>query len=178
MTITMSIPDRLAYGSDEPHPARVRGQNVGDAACCTVRNYPGGAAALAPRLGMSVSTLLHKTSPGNTTHILSVAEAVLLQEFTGNHAILHAMAEALGYTCARATPDQAEGDPTESMMRLEVAHADLVRALADGVLHGPGGVTGNHMRRAVHMGEEAIATIGHCLAMLRGRMRAAPKTEG
>ena len=178
MAISISIPDHLAYGSDEQRPARTHGQNVADAACCTVRNYPGGAAALAPRLGMSVNTLLHKTNPATTTHILSIEEAMLLQEFTGNHTILHAMAEALGYTCARATPDQADGDPTESIMRLEVAHADLIRALADGVLAGPTGVTSNHMRRAVHMGEEAIATIGHSLAMLRGRIRPAPKTEG
>lgn len=177
MAISISIPDHLAYGSDEARPTRLHGQDVGDAAYATVRNYPGGAAALAPRLGMSVNTLLHKTSPAVTTHILSVQEALALQDFTGNHAILHAMAEALGYTCSRVTPDASGGDPTEAIMRMEVAHADLLRALADGVLAGPQGVTSNHMRRAVHMAEEAIAHIGHALAMLRGRMRPAPKVE-
>lgn len=177
MTISVSIPDHLAYGSDEARPTRVRGQNVGDAAYATVRNYPGGAAALAPRLGMSTNTLLHKTNPSVTTHILSVEEALAIQDFTGNHAMLHAMAEALGYTCSRVTPDQAGGDPTEAIMRMQVAQADLMRALADGVLAGPNGVTGNHMRRAVHMAEEAIGTIGHALAMLRGRMRPAPKVD-
>lgn len=177
MSISVSIPDHLAYGSDEARPARVCGQTVGDAAYAAVRNYPGGAAALAPRLGMSANTLLHKTNPAVPTHILSVEEALAIQDFTGNHAILHAMAEALGYTCSRATPDLSGGDPTEAIMRMQVAQADLLRALADGVLAGQGGVTGNHMRRVVHMAEEAIATVGHAVAMLRGRMRQAPKVD-
>ena len=53
--------------------------------------------------------------------------------------------------------------------------ADLKRALADGVLMGATGVTPNAMRRALHVGDEAIGTISHALAMLRGRMRRAPE---
>lgn len=158
-------------------PDRVTGQDIADAAYNTAHGYPGGIAALATRMGVNAGTLTAKVNQQNTTHHLSLKEAVALQHFSGNHAILHAMAEALGYTCSRATPDQSGGDPTEAIMRMQVAQADLMRALADGVLAGPGGVTGNHMRRVVHMAEEAIATVGHAVAMLRGRMRPAPKGD-
>lgn len=178
MSISISIPEHMRYADGEAWPDKVTGQDVGDAAYNVAHGYPGGVAALAARMGVNAATLTAKVNQQNTTHHLSVREAVAMQHFSGNHAILHAMAEALGYTCSRNTPDQSGGDPTEAIMRLEVAHADLMRALADGVLAGPQAVTGNQMRRAVYMGEEAIATIGHALAMLRGRMRTVPKTEG
>lgn len=177
MSMSFSIPDHLAYGAGESMPDRVTGQDIADAAYNTAHGYPGGIGALAVRMGSNANTLTAKVNQQNTTHHLSLREAVAMQHFSGNHAILHAMAEALGYTCSRVTPDQSGGDPTEAIMRMQVAQADLMRALADGVLAGPTGVTGNHMRRAVHMAEEAIATIGHALAMLRGRMRQAPKVD-
>lgn len=177
MTISVSIPDHLAYVAGEAMPNRVTGQDIADAAYNTAHCYPGGISALATRMGVNAGTLTGKVNQQNTTHHLSLREAVAMQHFSGNHAVLHAMAEALGYTCSRVTPDQAGGEPTEAIMRMQVAQADLMRALADGVLAGPNGVTGNHMRRAVHMAEEAIGTIGHALAMLRGRMRPAPKVD-
>jgi hypothetical protein len=177
MGISISIPEHQRYAAGEAWADRVKGQDIADAAYNTAHGGPGGIAALATRMGVNADTLTAKVNQRNTTHHLSLREAVSMQHFSGDHAILHAMAEALGYTCSRATPDQSGGDPTEAIMRMEVAHADLLRALADGVLAGPQGVTGNHMRRAVHMAEEAIATIGHALAMLRGRMRPAPPTE-
>ena len=94
----------------------------------------------------------------------------------GQHHVLHAMAHALGYTCTRATPDQSGGDPVEAQMRFAVAVADLLRAHADAVLEGDGAVTRNMVRRAEHHAQEAIASINHLVATLRGRMRAAPES--
>lgn len=177
MDASISIPEHLRYADGEAWPDRTTGQDVADAAYNTAHGYPGGVGPLAARMGVNAATLTAKVNQANTTHHLSLREAVSMQHYSGNHAILHAMADALGYTCSRVTPDQSGGDPTEAVMRLQVAHADLMRALADGVLAGPGGVTSNHMRRAVHMGEEAVATTNHALAMLRGRMRPAPKDQ-
>ncbi|MGP1683459.1 MAG: phage regulatory CII family protein, partial [Giesbergeria sp.] len=87
---------------------------------------------------------------------------------------LHALAAHLGYTCTRATPDQSGGDPVDAFMRLQVAEADLARALADPLSHA-GEVTRNEMRRAEAMATEVQAALGHALAALRGRMRAAPE---
>lgn len=153
-----------------------RGQDVLDAAYHLAHGYPGGISALALRMGVSDNTLTHKVNPNNTTHHLGLREAVAMQALTGNAAILHAMADALGYTCARATPDQSEGDPLDTTMRLQWAHADLVRATADAVRAGDGRVTSNQLRRAEHDAQELIACVGHTLAMLRARMRARPES--
>lgn len=179
MPISVSLPPSLAYGSGDGGPAMPEGHDVELAAFNTVRNYarrvPGGVDALAERVGMNRNTLLHKTNPDNSTHHLSVKESVRLQRETADYSILHAMAGALGHAATKATPDQAGGDPVEAFMRLQVAHADLVRALADAVLDGEGAVSPNQMRRVDAMAQEAIATIGHAMAMLRGRMRPAPE---
>lgn len=179
MSISVSVPPALAYGSEDGIPAMPAGHDVELAAFNTVRNYarrvPGGVDALADRVGMNRNTLLHKTNPDNTTHHLSLKEAVRVQRETADYSILHAMANALGHTATKATPDQAGGDPVEAFMRLQAAHADLVRALADAVLDGEGAVTPNQMRRVDAMAQEAIATVGHAMAMLRGRMRPVPE---
>lgn len=178
MAMSFSIPDAFAYAADEALPDRVRGQDVGDAAYNTAHGYPGGVRALALRMGVNPDTLTAKVNPQNTTHHLSLREAVAMQQFSDNTAVLHAMAEALGYACTRATPDQSGGDPVEAVMRYEAAHAELVKAVADGVLAGPQGLTPNAMRRADSAAQDAIASTGHLLAMLRRRLRPAPGAGG
>ena len=77
-----------------------------------------------------------------------------------------------------ATPDQAGGDPVEATMRLQVAFADLVKAIADPLARckaEPGKpVTGNEVRRADYYAQEVHAAIGHVLGTLRGHARPAP----
>ena len=175
MKTTVAVPDAHAYGVDEDRPSKVHGQDVADAAYNTVHNYPGGVRALAARMGMSSNTLTHKVNPNTTSHHLTLREAIAVQDLTGNYSILHAMSEALGHTSTLATPDQAGGDPIETMMRLQMEFADLVRGLADAVREGEGAVTSNQMRRVDHHAQETIAAVGHALAMLRGRMRRAPE---
>lgn len=157
------------------------GMDVLDAAYHTAYDYPGGVHALAPRMGVNANTLKHKLNPGNSTHHLTLREAVDMQALTGNAAILHAMAHELGYVCTLATPDASDGDPLQVLTALNVAVADLARALCDPLTRGQaakgGAVTPNEMRRAEVMAQEAIAAIGDATAMLRGRMRAAPKVD-
>lgn len=176
MTISLTADLPGAYGAEQRQEyTRRRGQDVLDAAYQLAHGYPGGIGALALRMGVSDNTLTHKVNPNNSTHHLSLREAVAMQSLSGNAAILHAMADALGYTCARATPDQSGGDPLDTAMRLQVAHADLVRATADALRARDGAVTSNQLRRAEHDAQELIAAIGHTLALLRSRMRAAPE---
>lgn len=177
MKATFSVPDHVAYGGEDPAPNRVRGQDVGDAAYNTAHEYPGGITALALRMGVNANTLTNKVNPNNTTHHLSLREAVTMQDMSGNYAVLHAMAEALGHTCTRATPDQSFGDPLDTYMRMQLALADFGRAIADAVRDGDGNVTSNKVRRADHHAQEAIASIGHSLAMLRSRMRSGPEAQ-
>jgi hypothetical protein len=176
MRATVSVPDHLAYGGNDPAPNRVRGQDVADAAYNTAHGYPGGVGALALRMGVNKNTLTNKVNPQNTTHHLSLRESVAMQDMSGNYAVLYAMAEALGHTCTRATPDQSFGDPVDTFMRMQVALAEFSSSVADAVRNGTGVVTSNQVRRADYNAQELIASIGHVLAMMRGHMRPAPES--
>jgi len=81
--------------------------NITDAAHKTVKDYPGGAEALATRLitvndkgeekPMSGAVLRNKINPNNTTHRLTLAEANEIMGLTGDHRILVALAAEHGY---------------------------------------------------------------------------------
>lgn len=78
--------------------------NTRDAAYLTGHHYPGGVPALAVRMGMDARELSRKLNPN--TGDLGLDEAVALMAFSGDHRILHAMADELGYTLA-PQPDEA-----------------------------------------------------------------------
>ncbi|WP_255504190.1 YmfL family putative regulatory protein [Caballeronia sp. EK] len=66
--------------------------NITDAAYAVVHDYPGGTESLAPRLGMSAAVLRNKVNPNNTTHHITLAEAVRTTDITGDERILTAWA--------------------------------------------------------------------------------------
>lgn len=175
MAVTISIPPGLAYGAGEAVPNTPTGMSIEDAIYHTVHSYPGGVAALAARMGVSPNTLTHKANPNNATHHLHPRELVTLQHMSGNAAVLHAMAGALGYTCTDAQPDQTGGDVVEAFMHMQRAFADLVCAVADPLAQHGDAVTRNEMRRAEEMAGHMHTAIGHVLASLRGGMRKAPE---
>lgn len=178
MAISLSIPPHLAYVDGAPQPDRPAPMSIDDAVYRVVHDAPGGVTGLAARMGVPFGTLTHKANPNNTTHHMKPQELVDAQMLGGQHHVLHAMAHALGYTCTRATPDASGGDPQEAHMQLAMAYSELIRSFADAVLAGNEQVTRNQMRRAEHCAQEAIASINHAMATLRGRMRPAPKVEG
>ena len=73
--------------------------NLPDAAYATAHDYPGGTVSLAPRLGMPGAMLRNKVNPNDATHHLTLSEAMRMQSLTGDHRILHSMADQLGYVC-------------------------------------------------------------------------------
>lgn len=74
--------------------------SVRDAAYHTVHDYPGGALALAMRLGMNGMTLSHQVNPNNAgRYNLSIEKAAEIQMFTQDFRILHAMARSLSHVC-------------------------------------------------------------------------------
>lgn len=150
------------------------GMDVCDAAYLIAHHYPGGAPALAVRMGINPATLLNKLNPNNQSHHLRLDESVLLQQVSGNAAILHAMAQQLGFTCVRATPALDGGDPVEAFMQLAMAHSDFTRAVAD-ALHGKSAVSRNELRRATDMGNELIGKVGALVAVLAQRVPQPPK---
>lgn len=67
--------------------------NITDAAYNTVRDYPGGSTALAPRMGIKSPAVLNsKINPNTETHHLTLAEASKLMALTGDFRILQALA--------------------------------------------------------------------------------------
>lgn len=75
--------------------------NISDAAYAVAHDYPGGTESLAPRIGISGAVLRGKVNPNDAAHKLTLAEALRMQTLTGDHRILHAMADELGYVCIR-----------------------------------------------------------------------------
>ncbi|EZQ11661.1 phage regulatory CII family protein [Acinetobacter sp. Ver3] len=66
--------------------------NITDAAYNTVHDYPGGANALAPRLGIKSPAVLNsKVNPNTETHHLTLVEASKLIAITGDCRILQAL---------------------------------------------------------------------------------------
>lgn len=71
--------------------------NVLDAAYNAVHDYPGGAEALAPRIGVSSGQMLrNKVNPNQEGHHLNLHEAVKVVELTGDSRIPAAFASLVG----------------------------------------------------------------------------------
>ena len=67
--------------------------NITDAAYNTVHDYPGGASALAARMGIKSPAVLNsKVNPNTDTHHLTLAEASKIMAITGDFRILQALA--------------------------------------------------------------------------------------
>ena len=167
MNATISIPAGLAYGADEAGPDMTPGLDLVDAAYHTAHGHPGGVQALALRMGMSANTLTHKVNPNNTTHHLTLREAVTMQHMSGNVAVLQAMAEALGYVCVKAKP-AASGDPLRQVMEMSAEFADVLHAASDAISAGQ--VTPNAMRRFDYRVAELQAAANAVAGTLRAMM--------
>lgn len=167
MRATISIPVGLAYGADEAVPDMTPGLDVLDAAYHTVHNYPGGVAALALRMGVSANTLTHKVNLNNTTHHLTLREALSMQHMSGNVAVLQAMAEALGYVCVKAKP-AATGNPLHQVAEMSSEFADVLRAACDAIATGD--VSPNAMRRFDYQVAELQAAANAVAGTLRAMM--------
>ena len=172
MHSTIRIPVGAAYGADEALPDMPQALTVADAIYHTVHGYPGGVVALAARMGVSPNTLTHKANPNNATHHLHPAELVAMQQLSGNAAVLHAMAAALGYACTPALPDRSEGDQVDAFMHQAAAQGKYVAAVAD-AMRTPT-PTPNEVSRVARLAEDLIDATTSLLAVLRGRMRKAP----
>jgi|GEM_PF-783325 len=175
MRTNISIDAAHGYGADEPVPDMLRGHDAAIAAHDTAHGYTGGIEALAKRMQVNANTLTHKVNPKNTTHFLTLRDAIEMQWQSRDYRILHAMAGELGFACVPATPVHTDGDPIDTLMRMQMAFADYVQALGEALTRRAGGVSGNQMRKAEFHAAEAVAGVGHALTLLRGLMREEPK---
>ncbi|WP_295851994.1 phage regulatory CII family protein [uncultured Xylophilus sp.] len=180
MRATISLPrslDHVAEGLPADSPDSLTPE---DAAYQTAHGYPGGVSAIAARLGIPAGTLTHKVNPHNTTHHLSYAEAVSLAHLAGDARMLHAFAARLGYTCTKAMPDQAGGDPVEATVQLQGKFGLFMEQTGEAMLRSLRGIppSRNDMRRCTEYAGDLIAAANDMLSALRGRMRPEPPAEG
>ena len=71
--------------------------NIIDAAYHTVHDYPSGATALAPRLGIKSPAVLNsKVNPNTDTHHITLVEAIKIMVITNDYRILQSMNAQLG----------------------------------------------------------------------------------
>lgn len=117
-----------------------------DAAYHVAHDYPGGAYALAARMGKNPTSLCHElTATGSAK--LGLLDAVKMSHLTGDFRILYAFAEACGHM-AVPLPD-VERVPDKDVMRALAESsrdfADLCREVCDAMADGR--VSDNELRR-------------------------------
>lgn len=103
--------------------------NIKDAAYAVAHDYPGGTESLAPRIGMSGAILRNKVNPNNSTHHLSLAEALRMSEITGDRRIAESFARELGLVCVELPiPENcADADVIELMAKTWETNGDIGR---------------------------------------------------
>lgn len=130
--------------------------NVIDAAHATVHDYPGGSVALAARLGMAGAVLRGKVNVNDVGHHLTLTEAQRIQSLTGDHRMLLAMADELGYLCL-PLPAVSDGDLVHATLRaiqsFGMMMGDVERSIEDGR------VTPNELRKVERAMLDAVAHV-------------------
>lgn len=138
--------------------------DVLDAAYRTAHEYPGGVAPLAFRMGLPASTLNHKVNLTNSTHHLSLKEAVLMQAVSGNFLILQAMAGALGHAVLQLEP-ASDGQPMTDVARMVREFSELLTRVTTSTADGT--VTMNEVRECQRQAMAAIGAIYSVMSTVR-----------
>ena len=132
-----------------------------------IRDYPGGSIALAAQTGMVANVLSNKVNPNDSRHHLSINEALSIQHVSGDHRILQAMGEALGYLCLEL-PSVDDKDLMQATLRAMRAFGQVMGetevALSDG------SVTINELRAIERAMLEATAHISSLHRLLASRV--------
>ena len=109
-----------------------------DAFYHTVHDHPGGAASLAPRMGMSAAVLCNKADPKKECNKPLLIDVDKVMGLTGDFRILQALAHKHGFLLIKAPDGTEECDMSvlESVMETGVAHGQFMQsihaALSDG----------------------------------------------
>ncbi|MBL0142634.1 MAG: hypothetical protein IPP91_11175 [Betaproteobacteria bacterium] len=141
-----------------------------DAAYHVVHDHPGGAKALAPRLGKSFGHLCHEVRPSpDSTAKLGLVDALKISELTGDHRILMAFAESLGYRCVRVEIPRARGALLEAVSRFARETGEALVAMHEAIEDGR--ITENEVQKF----ERQVADIAPAALALAERMREAER---
>jgi hypothetical protein len=114
--------------------------DIHDALHLTVHSAPGGAEALAARLGMSAQILRNKVNPITATNHATWRDVDLILGLTGDYRALHALARNHGHVCIRVDESVPVGDMAivEALAQVLSASgevgAEVHATLADGIV--------------------------------------------
>ncbi len=133
--------------------------NVLDAAFHIAHDHPGGAAALAQRLGKASSTLSHELV-GQGTAKLGLVDAVKLSHLTGRTDIVQAFAQDLGGVFL-PLPAATQACNVQGLGRAAKEFGDLAAGYASAIADGR--VSANELRELQREALEAIAAIASLL---------------
>jgi hypothetical protein len=112
--------------------------NLLDAFYQTVHGAAGGCEALAVRLGMSAAVLRNKANPNSPHNKPLLEDGDRVMGITGDHRILHALAQNHGYVCVKVEDESTASDLAVLELVTKVwttngeVGAELNQALADG----------------------------------------------
>lgn len=131
-----------------------------------VHDFPGGATALGARAGIDGMLLSNKVNPNNDRNHLMLKEAVRIQVASGDHRILHAMADNLGELCV-PLPAVHDDDLMQATLRSVQCFGEMMgeteRALHDGR------VSSNELKRIQGAMLEAVAHVTALYSLLQAK---------
>lgn len=137
--------------------------NVLDAAFNAAHDYPGGAAALAARMGKAGSTLSHELV-GQGSAKLGLLDAIKLSHLTGSRAIVQAFAQELGGVYVPLNGVSAPDD-LQGLGRAAKEFGELALSYAQAIADGR--VSLNEVRTIEREALEAVAAIASLAAQAR-----------
>ncbi len=141
--------------------------NVLDAAYAIGHDYPGGAHALGPRLGMTGKMLANKLNPTDLLHKVTLSEAMQMQALTGDHRILMAMADELGYVAIPAPGCVSDDDVSHALATMCAEFGDYLRKVDESMRDGR--VTTTERRGLERELAQMMAAATHLQAVLAGK---------
>lgn len=122
-----------------------------------VKGFPHGTAALAARLGLQVTSLLHKVSPTYPSAHASPEEALSIMEVTGDHGAFFVQARALRYVVL-PEPDSTTAQRGTAVLVRAVREFGELASAASAALED-GNITANELARLQREAGEAQAAI-------------------
>ncbi len=133
----------------------------------TAHDYPGGVPALAKRLGgCNAGTLQNKVDPAMQGHRLNIYEARAIMLATGDHRILKALADDLGYVLIPVGDRQGTSDVDllTAYAQLDKERGDVGQRLREALEDGR--LTYEEVRRVRREAREEIEALQELLARL------------
>lgn len=122
---------------------------------------------IAERTGLKLQILINKVSPTCDRNHLMLSEAVLIQRASGDHRILQAMADELGYVCIPAPSQISDDDVAHALTSLCAEFGDYLRKIDESMRDER--ITPNEQRQMEKELAEMIASATHLQAVLAGK---------